>query len=52
MDPILGETYGQEEHPFPREVASDYQGRLIAKFLLSFQQEHYIFTAKPTAAAT
>jgi hypothetical protein len=47
MDPILGETIGQEEHPFPREVANDYQGRLVSKFLLSFQSEKYIFTAKP-----
>lgn len=46
MDPILGDTSFIEEHPFPREVACDYQGRLLSKFLLSFQNERYIYTTK------
>ena len=46
MDPILGDGGAVEKHPFPREVANDYQGRLVSKFLLSFQQEKYIFSSQ------
>ena len=40
MDPILP---NQEGHPFPRDIAHNYTGRLVAKFLLSFTDEKYIF---------
>jgi len=40
VDPILGNI---EAHPFPRDTTFNYTGRLTAKFLLSFQNEHYIF---------
>jgi hypothetical protein len=39
-DPILP---NQEDHPFPRDIAYNYTGRLVAKFLLSFTDEKYIF---------
>ncbi|TDZ61610.1 hypothetical protein CTRI78_v004228 [Colletotrichum trifolii] len=39
-DPILD---NDEEHPFPRDVAVNYTGRMVAKFLLSFEDEKYIF---------
>ncbi|KAK0722960.1 hypothetical protein B0T26DRAFT_704804 [Lasiosphaeria miniovina] len=39
-DPILP---NEEEHPYPRDVAFNYTGRLVAKFLLSFTDETYIF---------
>ncbi|KAJ4304132.1 hypothetical protein N0V88_001742 [Collariella sp. IMI 366227] len=42
-DPILPNT---EDHPYPRNVAHNYTGRLIAKFLLSFTDERYIFDGK------
>lgn len=32
-----------EEHPWPRNVAEDYVGRLWSKFLLSFKNSWYIF---------
>ncbi|KAK4165326.1 hypothetical protein QBC43DRAFT_32019 [Cladorrhinum sp. PSN259] len=38
-DPILPNV---DEHPYPRDVAFNYTGKLVAKFLLSFQQEKYI----------
>lgn len=31
-----------DSHPFPRDVAYNYTGKLVSKFLLSFQQESYI----------
>ncbi|EMR70922.1 putative fungal zn binuclear cluster domain containing protein [Eutypa lata UCREL1] len=39
-DPILpnGET-----HPYPRDVSLNYTGRLLARFLLSFTDEKYLF---------
>lgn len=40
MDPILP---NQEHHPYPRDVSLNYTGRLVAKFLLSFTDEKYIF---------
>ncbi|KAI1769101.1 hypothetical protein GGR53DRAFT_461890 [Hypoxylon sp. FL1150] len=39
-DPILP---NQEGHPFPRDVSLNYTGRLIARFLLSFTDERYLF---------
>lgn len=42
MDPILP-NQEQENHPFPRDIAYNYTGRLVAKFLLSFTDEKYIF---------
>ena len=39
-DPILG---NMEDHPYPRDIGFNYEGRLTAKFLLSFLNEHYIF---------
>nr|XP_036575336.1 fungal zn binuclear cluster domain containing protein [Colletotrichum truncatum]KAF6781894.1 fungal zn binuclear cluster domain containing protein [Colletotrichum truncatum] len=42
MDPILPNGDG-EEHPFPRDVSVNYTGRMVAKFLLSFLDEKYIF---------
>lgn len=38
MDPILPK---QEQYPI-RDVAFNYTGRLVAKFLLSFNDERYI----------
>lgn len=38
-DPILPNV---DEHPYPRDVGFNYTGRLVAKFLLSFEQERYI----------
>ncbi|KAF4931501.1 hypothetical protein CGCVW01_v000398 [Colletotrichum viniferum] len=42
MDPILPNGNG-EAHPFPRDVSVNYTGRMVAKFLLSFLDEKYIF---------
>lgn len=42
-DPILPNI---EDHPYPRNVAYNYTGRLVAKFLLSFTDEKYIFDPK------
>jgi hypothetical protein len=42
-DPILPNI---EDHPYPRNVAYNYTGRLVAKFLLSFTDEKYIFDGK------
>jgi hypothetical protein len=42
-DPILPNT---EDHPYPRNVQHNYEGRLAAKFLLSFTDERYIFDGK------
>ncbi|KAI1337747.1 hypothetical protein F5Y15DRAFT_389012 [Xylariaceae sp. FL0016] len=39
-DPILPD---QETHPYPRDIALDYTGRLLARFLLSFTDEKYLF---------
>lgn len=33
----------REGHPYPRDVALDYTGRLVSRFLLSFTDEKYIF---------
>ena len=30
----------EEQHPYPRDVAYNYTGRLVAKFLLSFTDGH------------
>lgn len=40
MDPILP---NMEDYPFPRDITENYNGRLLAKFLLSFTNERYIF---------
>ncbi|KAK1536885.1 uncharacterized protein CCOS01_02205 [Colletotrichum costaricense] len=40
-DPILSTDH--EQHPFPRDVAANYTGRLVSKFLLSFMDEKHIF---------
>jgi len=42
-DPILPNI---EDHPYPRNLAYSYTGRLVAKFLLSFTDEKYIFEGK------
>jgi hypothetical protein len=42
-DPILPNI---EDHPYPRNVSHNYTGRLVAKFLLSFTDEKYIFDGK------
>ncbi|KAI1655054.1 hypothetical protein F4813DRAFT_368417 [Daldinia decipiens] len=39
-DPILP---NHEGHPFPRDVSLNYTGRLVARFLLSFTDERYLF---------
>ncbi|KXJ94279.1 hypothetical protein Micbo1qcDRAFT_193487 [Microdochium bolleyi] len=39
-DPILP---NEETHPYPRNVSLNYTGRLIARFLLSFTDERYLF---------
>jgi len=39
-DPILP---NEGTHPFPMNVSLNYTGRLIAKFLLSFIEERYLF---------
>ncbi|KAI1467064.1 uncharacterized protein F4812DRAFT_430994 [Daldinia caldariorum] len=39
-DPILP---NHEGHPFPRDVSLNYTGRLVARFLLSFTEERYLF---------
>ncbi|KAI0911886.1 hypothetical protein F4823DRAFT_560459 [Ustulina deusta] len=39
-DPILSQT---EAHPYPRDITLDYTGRLLARFLLSFTDEKYLF---------
>ncbi|KAK4210954.1 hypothetical protein QBC37DRAFT_442420 [Rhypophila decipiens] len=33
----------EEAHPYPRDVAYNYTGRLVSKFLLSFTDERYLF---------
>lgn len=43
MDPILPNI--QAGH-FPRNIQENYTGRLVAKFLLSFLDETYIFDTK------
>ncbi|KAK0621474.1 hypothetical protein B0T17DRAFT_534179 [Bombardia bombarda] len=40
MDPPLPNG---GEHPYPMDVSFNYEGRLAAKFLLSFENEKYIF---------
>jgi hypothetical protein len=40
MDPMLP---NDEDHPYPRDTSFNYTGRLVAKFLLSFTSEKYIF---------
>ncbi|KAI1197307.1 hypothetical protein F5X97DRAFT_180559 [Nemania serpens] len=39
-DPILSQA---EAHPYPRDITLDYTGRLLARFLLSFADEKYLF---------
>ncbi|KAI3336618.1 hypothetical protein HD806DRAFT_474266 [Xylariaceae sp. AK1471] len=39
-DPILPHA---EAHPYPRDITLDYTGRLLARFLLSFTDEKYLF---------
>lgn len=39
-DAILNDT---DEHPYPKNATFLYTGRLVAKFLLSFTDEKYIF---------
>ncbi|KAI0816605.1 hypothetical protein GGR55DRAFT_244880 [Xylaria sp. FL0064] len=39
-DPILSQA---EVHPYPRDITLDYTGRLLARFLLSFTDEKYLF---------
>ncbi|KAF2964978.1 hypothetical protein GQX73_g8576 [Xylaria multiplex] len=39
-DPILSQA---EAHPYPRDITLDYTGRLLARFLLSFTDEKYLF---------
>ncbi|KAI1330368.1 hypothetical protein F5Y16DRAFT_362935 [Xylariaceae sp. FL0255] len=39
-DPILSHP---EVHPYPRDITLDYTGRLLARFLLSFTDEKYLF---------
>lgn len=39
-DPILPD---QEGHPFPRDISLNYTGRLVARFMLSFLDEKYLF---------
>lgn len=39
-DPILP---NQESHPFPRDISLNYTGRLVARFMLSFLDEKYLF---------
>ncbi|KAI1505440.1 hypothetical protein F5X99DRAFT_367997 [Biscogniauxia marginata] len=39
-DPILPD---RETHPYPRDVSLNYTGRLLARFLLSFTDEKYLF---------
>ncbi|KAI1757399.1 hypothetical protein F4782DRAFT_127963 [Xylaria castorea] len=39
-DPILSQS---EAHPYPRDITLDYTGRLLARFLLSFTDEKYLF---------
>ncbi|KAI1173291.1 hypothetical protein F4777DRAFT_600761 [Nemania sp. FL0916] len=39
-DPILSQA---EAHPYPRDITLDYTGRLLARFLLSFTDERYLF---------
>ncbi|CAK7268466.1 hypothetical protein SEPCBS119000_003073 [Sporothrix epigloea] len=33
-----------DSHPYPRDISLNYTGRLCSKFLLSFQNQSYIFT--------
>ncbi|RYP92268.1 hypothetical protein DL770_001581 [Monosporascus sp. CRB-9-2] len=33
----------EETHPYPRDVSLNYTGRLLARFLLSFTDEKYLF---------
>jgi len=40
-DPILSSQ--AEAHPYPRDITLDYTGRLLARFLLSFTDEKYLF---------
>ncbi|KAI0443824.1 hypothetical protein F4803DRAFT_549749 [Xylaria telfairii] len=42
-DPILSQS---EAHPYPRDITLDYTGRLLARFLLSFTDEKYLFDGK------
>lgn len=39
-DPILP---NHENHPFPRDISFNYTGRLLARFMLSFLDEKYLF---------
>lgn len=44
FEPILPANSEDEAHPYPRDVAGPYYGRLVAKFLLSFNDVGYLFT--------
>lgn len=41
-DPILPSG---DDHPYPMNVEENYVGRLVAKFLLSFDRPGYIFAS-------
>ncbi|KAL1875760.1 hypothetical protein VTK73DRAFT_9821 [Phialemonium thermophilum] len=45
LDYLCADPYlpTEEEHPFPRDTSFNYTGHLVAKFLLSFTDEKYIF---------
>ncbi|KAH8203352.1 hypothetical protein TruAng_002447 [Truncatella angustata] len=42
-DPILP---NEGTHPFPRDVSLNYTGRLLARFLLSFEDDRYLFDGR------
>jgi hypothetical protein len=42
-DPVIPKN---EDQPYPTHLAYNYTGRLLAKFLLSFTDEKYIFDGK------
>ncbi|KAI0199567.1 hypothetical protein F4808DRAFT_208574 [Astrocystis sublimbata] len=48
-DPILSQA---EMHPYPRDITLDYTGRLVAKFLLSFTHEKYLFDEQAILSST
>jgi hypothetical protein len=45
LDFLVGEPIDADGggHPYPRDVSVDYTGRLLARFLLSFTDEKYLF---------
>ncbi|KAK9416210.1 hypothetical protein SUNI508_09790 [Seiridium unicorne] len=42
-DPILP---NEETHPFPMDISMNYTGRLLARFLLSFHDDRYLFDGR------